>query len=56
MTLIQTLKTRAAKAAEYRKTVNELNRLSRNDALDLDIYYGDIPEIARKSVYGPKTA
>jgi uncharacterized protein YjiS (DUF1127 family) len=56
MTLIQTLKTRAVKAAQYRQTVNGLNRLSRHDALDLDIYYGDIPEIARKSVYGADTA
>ena len=52
MTLIETFKTRAAKAAEYRATVNELQRLSRHAALDVDIYHGDIPEIARKAVYG----
>lgn len=52
MTLIERLKTRAAKAAEYRQTVAELSRLSRHDMLDLDIYHGDIPEIARKAVYG----
>ncbi len=52
MTLIKNWKTRAVKAAQYRTAVSELQRLSRNDALDLDIYYGDIPEIARKAVYG----
>lgn len=52
MTLIETLKTRAEKAAQYRQTVAELRNLSRHQMLDLDIYYGDIREIARKSVYG----
>ena len=52
MTLIENMKSRARLAAQYRKTVEELNRLSRHEALDLDIYYGDIPEIARKAVYG----
>lgn len=52
MTLIENMKTRAAQAVQYRTTVSELQRLSRHDALDLDIYYGDIPEIARKAVYG----
>ena len=52
MTFIENMKTRASKAAQYRKTVAELNMLSRHEALDLDIYYGDTPEIARKAVYG----
>jgi uncharacterized protein YjiS (DUF1127 family) len=49
---IETMKTRARKAAQYHATVSELKRLSIHDALDLDIYHGDIPEIARKAVYG----
>ncbi len=52
MTFIENLKSRAQKAALYRQTVSELNNLSRHEALDLDIYHGDIPEIARKAVYG----
>lgn len=52
MTLIETLKTRAAKAAQYRTTLAELNRLSDHDVLDLGIYRGDIREIARRAVYG----
>ncbi|MGB7316603.1 MAG: hypothetical protein WBC85_01410 [Planktotalea sp.] len=52
MTLIETMKQRAAKAAKYRETVTELETLSRHQMLDLDIYYGDIKEIARKAVYG----
>lgn len=52
MTLIENFKTRAHKAAQYRQTVHELKTLSRHEALDLNIYYGDIREIARKAVYG----
>ncbi|WP_375266794.1 hypothetical protein [Planktotalea sp.] len=48
----ETMKTRARQAQQYRTTVSELKRLSIHDALDLDIYHGDIPEIARKAVYG----
>jgi uncharacterized protein YjiS (DUF1127 family) len=52
MTLIENFKSRANKAALYRQTVHELKNLSRHEALDLDIYYGDIQEIAHKAVYG----
>lgn len=52
MTLVETLKTAAAKRAEYNRTVKELRMLDLHAALDLEIYRGDIPEIARKAVYG----
>lgn len=55
MTLIEQMKASAAKAAKYHQTVAELKMLSRHQMLDLDIYDGDIPEIAYRSVYGPKS-
>lgn len=56
MTLIDQMRASARKAAEYRQTVAELKSLSRHNMLDLDIYEGDIPEIAYKAVYGAPKA
>ena len=52
MTLIENIKSRAYKAAQYRQTVHELKNLGRHEALDLEIFDCDIPSLARKSVYG----
>lgn len=38
--------------AAYRHTVSELKRLPLDLRLDLNIYDGDIPAIARRAVYG----
>jgi uncharacterized protein YjiS (DUF1127 family) len=42
----------ARKRAAYRRTIAELSTLPIDTALDLDIYQGDIPAIARRAVYG----
>ena len=36
----------------YRRTLAELRTLSLDGRLDLDIYAGDIPALARRAVYG----
>lgn len=48
MNFMEELKKRRA----YRNTINELRRLPLDTALDLDIYNGDIENIARRAVYG----
>jgi uncharacterized protein YjiS (DUF1127 family) len=50
--LIDRIRESARKRAEYRRTVAELSRIDIDTALDLDIYRGDIPRIAREAVYG----
>ncbi|WP_227257986.1 hypothetical protein [Kangsaoukella pontilimi] len=50
--LYETLRTRAARRAAYNRTVTELRATSLDTRLDLDIYEGDIPAIARRAVYG----
>jgi len=50
--LIQTIRRRAEQRAAYAETVRELRAMSIDTALDLDIYHGDIPKIARRAVYG----
>lgn len=50
--LIETIRRRARQRAAYNETVRELSAMSIDTALDLDIYHGDIPNIARKAVYG----
>ena len=50
--LFGTLRDRAQKRARYNETVAELNSTTLNTRLDLDIYQGDIPQIARRAVYG----
>jgi hypothetical protein len=50
--LFETLRDRAQKRARYNETVAELSATSLDTRLDLDIYKGDIPQIARKAVYG----
>jgi uncharacterized protein YjiS (DUF1127 family) len=52
MSILKKLKSAAAKRADYHRTVAELSRMDINTALDLDIYHGDIPAIARRAVYG----
>ena len=52
MTLLTTLRDRAAKRAAYRRTRNEIARLPLDIALDLDLHPGDADKIARKAVYG----
>ncbi len=50
--LFETLRDRANKRARYNETVASLKSTSLNTRLDLDIYRGDIPQIARQAVYG----
>lgn len=50
--LFVTLCDRAEKRARYSKTVSALQSTTLNTRLDLDIYQGDIPRIARRAVYG----
>ena len=38
--------------AQYRKTLNELSRLSDRELEDIGVMRGDISEIARRNVYG----
>lgn len=52
MTFLSRLKDAARKRAEYRRTVEELSRMSVATAIDLDIYHGDIDKIAHRAVYG----
>ena len=52
MTLLTTLRDRAAKRAAYRRTRDEIARLPLDIALDLDIFPGDAEKIAHKAVYG----
>lgn len=47
--LIRQYKTRRAQKAMYRKTKNELSRLTDHDLKDLGIYRSDIESIARGS-------
>lgn len=47
-----TLRTALQAGLAYRRTVAELRRLPLELRLDLDIYAGDIPAIARRAVYG----
>ena len=50
--LFETLRVRAQKRARYNETVAQLSATSLDTRLDLDIYKDDIPQIARKAVYG----
>ncbi|MEM9779708.1 MAG: hypothetical protein AAF813_07300 [Pseudomonadota bacterium] len=50
--LFSRLQTAARKRAAYNRTVAELSALPLDSKLDLDIYQGDIPKIARAAVYG----
>ncbi|MEM9792689.1 MAG: hypothetical protein AAF848_07080 [Pseudomonadota bacterium] len=50
--LFSRLQTAARKRAAYNRTVAELSALPLDSCLDLDIYKGDIPKIARAAVYG----
>lgn len=52
MSMIETLMTAARNQVRYRRTVEELSRLPLDSRLDLDIYEGDIPRIARQAVWG----
>ena len=52
MTLLTTLRDRAAKRAAYRRTRDEIARLPLDVALDLDLYPGDADRIAHEAVYG----
>ncbi len=50
--LINKIRRRANQRAAYATTVKELEAMSIDTALDLDIYHGDIKKIARHAVYG----
>ena len=52
MTLINSIRTAAAKRAAYRRTRDEIARLPEDIARDLDMSPADASEIARKAVYG----
>ena len=51
-TLFDKLALRIRKHAEYRRTVDALEKLPLDVALDLDIFPGDARRIARRAVYG----
>ena len=50
--LFATLRSNAAKRAEYRKIRDEIAALPRYVALDLGFYPEDAPRIAHKAVWG----
>lgn len=50
--LFKTIRRRAEQRAAYATTVRQLEAMSLDTALDLDIYHGDIRKIARTAVYG----
>ena len=50
--LYETLRDRARRRASYNRTIAALQSTSIDTRLDLDIYEGDIPAIARRAVYG----
>ena len=50
--LYDTVRARARKRALYSRTIAELETLDLDTRLDLGIYEGDIPAIARRAVYG----
>ncbi len=50
--IVSQIRSAAAKRAAYNRTVAELSQLPVESQLDLDIYAGDIPSIARRAVYG----
>jgi hypothetical protein len=50
--IINRLRTAAAKRAAYNRTVHEISHLPLDVALDLDIYPGDAAKIAYRHVYG----
>lgn len=52
MTLISNLRDRMAKAAQYRRTLNELEAMSEADMRDLNMSRADMPRIAYQAVYG----
>lgn len=51
-TLFTRLNTVLQKRMAYHRTVAELENLSLDTRLDLDIYSDDIPKIAARAVYG----
>ncbi len=50
--LIDRLKRRAKEYTLYRRTRDEIARMPRDVALDLNIYPGDADRIARRAVWG----
>ena len=50
--LISQIATAARNRAAYRRTVAELSALPLDTALDINVYYRDIPAIAHRAVYG----
>ena len=52
MSIFTRLNTAVQKRVAYNRTVYELETLPLNTRLDLDIYAGDIPQIAARAVYG----
>ncbi|MFZ5709114.1 MAG: hypothetical protein ACOY4T_05420 [Pseudomonadota bacterium] len=52
LSILDTLALRLRRHAEYRRTVDALERLPLDVALDLDIVPGDARRIARQAVYG----
>jgi uncharacterized protein YjiS (DUF1127 family) len=52
MTFLETFRRNAAKRASYRRTVNELRKMPRNVAIDLDIDRENARSIAYTAVYG----
>ena len=51
-TLIDTIREIAEKRIAYERTVNEIEAMSRDVAIDLDIFREDARKIARQAVYG----
>lgn len=45
------MKNRVRKYKAYRRTYSELNALPLDSLLDLDLYRGDLKDVARRAVY-----
>ncbi len=50
--VLETIRNAAATYARYRKTRDEIAKLPLDVALDLGLFPGDAPRIARTAVYG----
>lgn len=50
--VVKSLRTAAAKRAQYNRIVAEIQSMPLDVALDLDIYRGDAHRIASEAVYG----
>ena len=52
MSIVSNIRSRMAKRAEYRRTLEELTSMPEETARDLNIARADMPRIAYQAVYG----